>query len=120
MYTLSFSYAVHPLCNEPGGALASAAAGTESLTLAPTAQALSPTDWQQGTLNFTGAAGPTTTISFTNLSGGGCGGVVIDNVSVEQSVPTTVDQCKNGGWQSFGLFRNQGDCVSFVVSRNPK
>ena len=31
--------------------------------------------------------------------------------------PTSKDQCKNGGWQSFGSqFKNQGDCVSFVAS----
>jgi hypothetical protein len=28
-------------------------------------------------------------------------------------VPTSMDQCKNGGWRRFG-FRNQGACVSFV------
>lgn len=31
-------------------------------------------------------------------------------------LPTSKDQCKNGGWQSFGSFENQGDCVSFVAS----
>ena len=33
---------------------------------------------------------------------------------------TSKDQCKKGGWQSFG-FRNQGDCVSFVATggQNP-
>ena len=30
--------------------------------------------------------------------------------------PTSKDQCKNGGWQSFGVFKNQGDCVSFVAT----
>ena len=30
------------------------------------------------------------------------------------SIPTSVDQCKNGGWQQFGCFKNQGQCVSFV------
>ncbi|SRR6266550_3124932 len=30
-------------------------------------------------------------------------------------VPTTKEQCMNGGWQQFG-FKNQGQCVSFVVS----
>ncbi|MDR0359310.1 MAG: ubiquitin family protein [bacterium] len=30
------------------------------------------------------------------------------------ALPTSRDQCKNGGWMSFGVFRNQGDCVSFV------
>ncbi|HEV2689036.1 MAG TPA: hypothetical protein VGV35_10785, partial [Bryobacteraceae bacterium] len=31
--------------------------------------------------------------------------------------PTDKDQCKDGGWQMFTiprLFKNQGDCVSFV------
>lgn len=31
-------------------------------------------------------------------------------------LPTSKDQCKNGGWRSFGVFRNQGDCVSFVAT----
>ena len=36
------------------------------------------------------------------------------------SVPTQ-DQCKNGGWKTFGVFKNQGDCVSFVSTggKNP-
>lgn len=32
-------------------------------------------------------------------------------------VPTEVSQCKKGGWQNYnGLFKNQGDCVSFVAT----
>lgn len=36
-------------------------------------------------------------------------------------VPTSADQCKNGGWKSYGIFKNQGDCVSFVTThgKNP-
>jgi hypothetical protein len=36
-------------------------------------------------------------------------------------LPTSKDQCKNGGWKSFGVFKNQGDCVSFVATggKNP-
>ncbi len=30
------------------------------------------------------------------------------------SAPTSVDQCKNGGWRQFACFKNQGQCVSFV------
>jgi hypothetical protein len=26
-------------------------------------------------------------------------------------------QCKKGGWRSFGVFKNQGDCVSFIATR---
>ena len=35
--------------------------------------------------------------------------------------PTSKDQCKNGGWRDFGVFKNQGDCVSFVATggKNP-
>jgi hypothetical protein len=36
------------------------------------------------------------------------------------SVPTTKDQCKNGGWTRYGTrFTNQGQCVAFV-ERGPK
>jgi hypothetical protein len=31
----------------------------------------------------------------------------------ETNVPLA---CKNGGWQSYGIFKNQGDCVSYVAS----
>jgi hypothetical protein len=30
-----------------------------------------------------------------------------------QPLPTTTDQCRNGGWERFG-FRNQGQCIAFV------
>jgi hypothetical protein len=54
------------------------------------------------------------------------GTVYIDNISVngqvvgspETNVPTLKDQCKKDGWKSFGdMFKNQGDCVSFVASK---
>jgi hypothetical protein len=36
-------------------------------------------------------------------------------------MPTSIDQCKKDGWQSFGVFKNQGDCVSFFATqgKNP-
>ena len=36
-------------------------------------------------------------------------------------LPTSKDQCKNGGWKTYGVFKNQGDCVSFVATggKNP-
>jgi hypothetical protein len=36
--------------------------------------------------------------------------------------PTNKDQCKKGGWMNYGdLFKNQGDCVSFIATggKNP-
>jgi hypothetical protein len=34
-------------------------------------------------------------------------------VTDAQPLPTTIGQCKDGGWQQFG-FANQGLCVAFV------
>jgi hypothetical protein len=36
------------------------------------------------------------------------------------ALPTTKDECKDGGWQTFGVFKNQGDCVSFVANGGKK
>ena len=30
------------------------------------------------------------------------------------ALPTSKDQCMNGGWRNYPQFKNQGDCVSFV------
>jgi hypothetical protein len=39
----------------------------------------------------------------------------------DQKSELTADQCKNGGWQAYGVFKNQGDCVSYVATggKNP-
>jgi len=42
--------------------------------------------------------------------------VVHFTVTVAAALPTSTDQCKNGGWQNFAGFKNQGDCVSFVAT----
>jgi hypothetical protein len=33
------------------------------------------------------------------------------------ALPNSKDQCKNGGWKRYGVFKNQGDCVSFVTTK---
>jgi YVTN family beta-propeller protein len=38
-------------------------------------------------------------------------------VSPSPLVPTGKEQCKNGGWRTYGVFKNQGDCVSFVATK---
>lgn len=40
------------------------------------------------------------------------GGFTVD---VHTSRPTTTDDCKGDDWRSFGVFKNQGDCVSHVT-----
>jgi hypothetical protein len=39
--------------------------------------------------------------------------IVIDS---QPELPRSIDDCKDGNWQSFGVFKNQGDCVSFVAT----
>jgi hypothetical protein len=52
------------------------------------------------------------------FSGPGAGGT---QQLVVTCLPTAKGECKNGGWQSYGVFKNQGDCVSFVATggKNP-
>ena len=38
------------------------------------------------------------------------------SIAVEAPLPTSKDQCKQGGWTTFGVFKNQGDCVSYVAT----
>ena len=72
-----------------------------------------------GTGIYSGATGtgtvntfqPTQTSPFTGSEDG-----TID------VLPTSTDQCKNGGWQNYTdgngtPFKNQGDCVSYVATR---
>jgi hypothetical protein len=33
------------------------------------------------------------------------------------ALPSSKQQCKAGGWRDFGVFTNQGDCVSFVATK---
>jgi hypothetical protein len=51
------------------------------------------------------------TIGISPLSTGDI--VVVD----APPLPTSKDQCKNGGWRNFPQFNNQGDCLKFVQHR---
>lgn len=35
----------------------------------------------------------------------------------EPEMPTTKDDCKKGGWEAYSVFKNQGDCVSWVATQ---
>ncbi len=35
-------------------------------------------------------------------------------------LPISKDECKKGGWELFGVFKNQGDCVSFATQGRNK
>jgi hypothetical protein len=36
--------------------------------------------------------------------------------TVSKPLPTTTGECKHGLWAGYGVFKNQGDCVSFVAT----
>jgi hypothetical protein len=59
----------------------------------------------------------TTTITQTATDAGGNHSSCQQTITVVPNTPTSEDQCKHDGWQSFTnpTFKNQGDCVSFVV-----
>jgi hypothetical protein len=45
------------------------------------------------------------------------GSLSVDVYQLPPPRPTSADQCKNGGWQNYGgIFKNQGDCVSYVAT----
>lgn len=51
--------------------------------------------------------------SFVPTGGGGSGG----GGGGTGGLPTTGDQCQKGGWAAYGVFKNHGDCVSFVATK---
>ncbi|MBA3758361.1 hypothetical protein H0X10_01895 [Candidatus Saccharibacteria bacterium] len=50
-------------------------------------------------------------------------GFLIDNLQLSsglvpvETAPNNKDQCKKDGWRTYGNFKNQGDCVSFVATK---
>ena len=45
------------------------------------------------------------------------GDIAVVDVQPPPPLPTAKDRCKNGGWRLFGVFRNEGDCISFVATK---
>jgi hypothetical protein len=69
------------------------------------------------------AAGPDDNMWFTELGVFTPLGASANNVAKvgtgvvpTPALPTAAEQCKKHGWQSYGVFQNQGDCVSYVAS----
>jgi hypothetical protein len=60
-------------------------------------------------------------VEFVILNLGGATGINFAGSFSGIQLPTNADQCRDGGWRTFGVFRNQGDCVSYVAThgRNP-
>jgi hypothetical protein len=62
---------------------------------------------------------PPTSCDFFNLVSPAAvtsGDIVITDAPAPPPLPTTKAECKNGGWRTFGVFKSQGDCLSFVAA----
>jgi hypothetical protein len=69
--------------------------------------------------DLSGFAGTTVRLRFAEVDNQLFFNASADAVAVTstRALPTTKEQCKKGGWRSFGSsFKNQGDCVSFVAT----
>jgi hypothetical protein len=79
-----------------------------------------PPSLAPATINFdlTPFAGMTVRIRFAEVDNQLFFNASVDDVVIQsvRLLPTTKEQCKKGGWRSFGIFKNQGDCVSFVAT----
>jgi hypothetical protein len=53
--------------------------------------------------------------SYSNF--GFLGDATVVDAQPPPPLPTSKDQCTNGGWRTFPGFKNQGDCVSFVATK---
>jgi hypothetical protein len=68
------------------------------------------TVWRQFDMDFDQDPNEPTILTGTVVIDRPCtGGVLVGR-------PTTAEQCKIGGWRQYGVFKNQGDCVSFVAT----
>jgi hypothetical protein len=38
--------------------------------------------------------------------------------AARSALPTAKEQCQKTGWRQFGIFKNEGDCVSFITTRS--
>lgn len=80
-------------------------------------------DWQSADATaYVHSGTNTVVVTAQNLPNGSAPGWgnpagVVANLSVTYLPrPTSVDQCKNGGWAQYAGFKNQGDCVSYVAT----
>ena len=85
------------------GALANGAGATVTIVVTPgSAGQLSNTATVSSTTDDPVAGNNSSTVSTT----------------VNPQMPSTKNDCKDGGWHAYGIFKNGGDCVSYVATHN--
>jgi len=124
--------AINPIGNLPNAVVGTAysrtftATGTQPITWNVSAGALPPGlslstgGLLSGTPTLAGTY--TFTIRASSTAGEDTEALSLTVVPPQQaSMPETIDDCKKDGWRRYGVFKNQGDCVSWVVThgKNP-
>ena len=97
---------------------------TDNLGGSQTKEIAAASNSGMATFELSGTGITSVTISPTTGCSGDLWAFFIDNVrfdTVESpppppTMPTEKAECKNGGWEEFGVFKNQGDCVSYVAT----
>ncbi len=114
MYTVTFDLAGNPdNAPEVKTLTVNSGSGPTTYTFNTAGKSRTNMGWESQTFYFT-ATSNSTTLTFTSLNNS-VFGPALDNVSVAL---TTKDECKKNGWTAFTnpIFKNQGDCVSYVQS----
>ena len=111
----------------PAGELAFVSNGDSSATCTPTTSSVTCTytDFAHGfksdSFNFTvGPNAPLSTVP-ASINASTSDGSDTAAATIQMAGPSSTDQCKKGAWATMGVFKNQGDCVSFVATggKNP-
>jgi len=71
--------------------------------------------WDMHSYSFL-ATDNTTKLTISSKIGGAFG-PALDNVSIDDGFVLSKEMCKEGGWENYGIFKNQGDCVSYVATQ---
>ncbi len=72
-------------------------------------------NFSSGADTFTLPDSGITSVTITRTTPSNVWDFFIDDVAFT-AFPTTTADCKDGGWETFGVFKNQGDCVSYVAT----
>jgi hypothetical protein len=94
---------------------------TDNLGGSVTREIAAASDSGMATFELSGTGITSVTITPTTGCSSDLWAFFIDNVRFdvvesEPAAPTEKAECKDGGWETYDIFKNQGDCVSYVAT----
>lgn len=119
-YRVEFRLSANPQCGSEIKTLTGSGGdnpGTSFSFLSPVGASHTSLAWAEQQFFFV-ADGSSETVSFVSNTPGFCGAMLDAIIVTDEGppLPTSGTQCKKGGWEDYGIFKNQGDCVSFVAT----